>query len=494
MDALDLNIEQGVGIEADVHGPAHIFRERNLVGALDLEKPLLETCIRSMGVEVGQGFGFVQEPLADRLFQKSGQTGIALVQPAARRDAVGLVVDTIRILTMQVGENRLLHQFGVQGRHAIDAVRTDKGQIGHAHPALSALVNQGNGRDGGLVHLLVLAHARQNPRIDGVDQLHVARQQTLEQGQGPAFQRLWQEGVVGVAKGPDGDVPGLVKAQAVQVDQQSHELGHRHGRVGVVQLDRHLVWQGADVAVELDVAPDNVLQRGGGEEILLPQAKLLTRRGRIRRIEDAGQGLGAGGLGQGADMVARVEGVELNRVQCPRLPKAQRVDPFAAPADHGRVDRQRDHLFGGNPTRDAGLVRLDLASKADRIGALAAFKFPGVAVGQPGFGQFDLPALIDPLAEHAVDIADAIAIGRKVERGQALHETGGQPPQPAIAERGVGFKLAQHLKVDAERGQRLAHLFHHPKIGQAVAQQPPDQEFQAEIIDALGPRRVGRAG
>jgi hypothetical protein len=67
----------------------------------------------------------VADPLADQL----GQARIALHQPAARRDAVGLVVDAVRDRAVQVGEHRLLHQVGVQRRDAVDRVRADEGEL-----------------------------------------------------------------------------------------------------------------------------------------------------------------------------------------------------------------------------------------------------------------------------------------------------------------------------------------------------------------------------
>ena len=113
---------------------------------------------------------------------------------------------------------------------------------------------------------------------------------------------------------------------------------------------------------------------------------------------------------------------------------------------------------------------------------------------QPVLGQFDLIAIVDPLAEHAVHIADAIAIGRQVEAGEAFHEAGRQPAQAAIAKRGVGLDLLDLGQIDAQRLQRLGDLAGLAQIGERVAQQPADQEFEAEIIDALGPLGMGVAG
>ena len=113
---------------------------------------------------------------------------------------------------------------------------------------------------------------------------------------------------------PLGDVPGLVEIDAVDVHQQPHQLGHGDGRMGVVEMDRRLVGQRAQVAILAEMALQDVLQRGGGEEILLPQPQLLAGLVRIGRIEHARQRIGLVAFAQRADVVAGVEGVEQDRI------------------------------------------------------------------------------------------------------------------------------------------------------------------------------------
>ena len=67
------------------------------------------------------------------------------------------------------------------------------------------------------------------------------------------------------------------QSSAVIVDEDAHQFGDGHGGMGVVQLDRHLVGERAHLVILLHVAADDVLQRGGGEEIFLPQPQLLAR-------------------------------------------------------------------------------------------------------------------------------------------------------------------------------------------------------------------------
>ena len=138
--------------------------------------------------------------------------------------------------------------------------------------------------------------------------------------------------------------------------------------------------------------------------------------------------------------------------------------------------------------------RFDRAAEADLEGALAALELPRIAVVEPGLGQFDLPAVGDLLAEHAVDVADAVAVRRHVDGRHALHEAGGEPPEAAIAERGVRLERGDHVDVDAERRQRLAHVVQQAEIGEGVAHQAADQELQRQIVDALVLLVVGLLG
>ena len=182
---------------------------------------------------------------------------------------------------MQIGEDRLLHQIGMKRRHAVHTVAADKGQIGHPHPPFAILVDQADRRHRLIAHPVALAGFAKNAAVDGVDQLHVSGQQSLEQRQGPAFQRLGQQRVVGIAERLARDLPCLVERQVMVIDQQPHQFRNRNGRMGIVQLDRRLVRQRADVAEILHMASNDVLDRGRGEEILLPQPKLLAGRAAV---------------------------------------------------------------------------------------------------------------------------------------------------------------------------------------------------------------------
>ena len=53
---------------------------------------------------------------------------------------------------------------------------------------------------------------------------------------------------------------------------------------------------------------------------------------------------------------------------------------------------------------------LDGAAKADLVRGVRPRHFPGIAEGQPVLRILVLPAILDHLAEHAVVVADAVAV------------------------------------------------------------------------------------
>ena len=327
--------------------------------------------------------------------------------------------------------------------------------------------------------------------VDEVDDLHVAGQHPLHQRHRPGFERFRQQGVVGVGEHRLRDRPGLVPFDLVEVDEDAHQFSDADRWMGVVELDGGVLAEGAHVAPLLDMAANEIEQRSGSEEIFLPEPQFLTGRGRVAGIEHLGDRLGAHGLGKRADVVAGVEGLELQRIGRPRRPQAQRVDVPAAPADDRRVVGDRFDRLGGMPNVVGALVvaldHLDPAAEADGVVVFGTDEFPRIAVDEPVLRRLLLPAAADDLAEQAIVVADAIAVGRDRERRHAVHEAGGEASEAAVAERGVGLDPAQVREVDAELVEGFGHRLGDAEIGHRVEQQAPDQEFKRQVIDALAP-------
>ncbi|MNX85685.1 hypothetical protein D3C86_1175340 [compost metagenome] len=399
---------------------------------------------------------------------------------------------------MQVGKDSFLHQLGMKCGNAVDGMRADEGEVAHAHPALAAFIDERDGTDLLIRHLLFLAGEEQRIGVDGVNDLHVPGQKALEQRHRPAFQRFRQKRVVGVGEGALCDLPGFVEFKAMDIAEKAHHFADGNGRMRVVKLDRNLVGQRGEIRVLLQMAAQNVLQRSGGEEELLPQAQFLTGRRRIGGVENPRQAFRLVAFAQCADMVAGIEGGQKNGIYRLRRPQAKRVDAGAAPADDRRVVSHGDDAFGRFPDEALRIFitadRLHRSAEADFIGAFAALEFPGVAMRQPGFRQFHLPSIRHLLAEEAVHVTDAIAIGGNIDGRHGFHETGGETAKAAIAKGCIRLQTGDDVKIDAERGQRIADFVHQADIGDGVAHQAADQEFERQVINALGIVVIGLAG
>ncbi len=215
---------------------ANQARQRQLVVMLDVAEALLERDIAGACLQPFEQREVVEYRVAAGLAQQIGQFWIGQHQPAAEGDAVGLVGDARGIEMVQIVEHGLLHQVGMHRRDAVDAVRADEGQLSHPHAAATLFVDQRHRGAEIDVAGAALVGERQMLDVDAVDDLQMPRQQPLEQLDRPGLERFRQQRVVGVGQRGDGDLPGLVPAEIVQVDQDPHQLGDRKARMGVVEL------------------------------------------------------------------------------------------------------------------------------------------------------------------------------------------------------------------------------------------------------------------
>ncbi len=149
--------------------------------------------------------------------------------------------------------------------------------------------------------------------VDLIDDLKVTGQKRAHHRDAPLLQRLGHQGVVGVAKAGNGDLPRLLPGKTLDVDKQAHQLGNRKARVGVVHLDRRkLVERVPIVAAVPFEAPDDVVQRAGDEEVLLLQPELLPHVQRIVGVKNLAE-VFSGDLG--AHRFGVVAFVELGEVE-----------------------------------------------------------------------------------------------------------------------------------------------------------------------------------
>ena len=130
------------------------------------------------------------------------------------------------------------------------------------------------------------------------------------------------------------------------------------------------------------------------------------------------------------------------------------------------------------------------AVELHRVQYFRAGKFPGVAVAQPVFRMFHLMAVFDALLEHPVFIADPVTVARQAQGGHGIQEAGGQPAQAAVAQRRIRFQGANRFQIQVQLAHGLGEFVHEFHIYHAISQGAADQEFQGQVVDALGMRAI----
>ncbi len=95
-------------------------------------------------------------------------------------------------------------------------------------------------------------------------------------------------------------------------------------------------------------------------------------------------------------------------------------------------------------------------------------QFPGISKAQPFIGDFDLPAILNFLIEHAIFIANAITYGRYLQSGKRIHVTGCETPQAAIAQSWFFFLLKQVFQLDIIRVPGFPHFLKQTKVDQVI--------------------------
>ena len=369
--------------------------------------------------------------------------------------------------------------------------------MAHPHAPLTVAVDERDRRQEPGLDATLGALRVEMPRIDFVNDLHVPREQSLERRHRPGLERLRQQRVVGVVEYGGGDRPGEVPWHAVQVDQEPHQLRHSNGRVRVVQLNGGMIRKRRELSLQLLVAADEILQRRRGKEVFLTQPQIKACRRVVARIEDARNRLEPHPIGQRADMVAPVEVVERKRIGGPRRPQPQRVYVSSAPAGDRGVERDRGHGLlrtpdvAGRPVPVPNL--LHLAAEVHRIGDTRPLELPRIAKRQPFLGQLVLPPVLHDLPEDAVVVPYAVPDGRNFQRCHAFHEAGGETAETPVAERRIGFELAQPVEIDPEQIEGLPHRRRESEIRHRVGQQSADQEFERKIVDPLAAFAIRRA-
>ena len=327
--------------------------------------------------------------------------------------------------------------------------------------------------------------------VDLADDLPHARQLALDEALRPRLERLGHDGMVRIVDAGGDDIPRLVPAEAVVIEQQAHELGDDERRVRVVDLDDVVLGKVAHRAVARAVGAQDALRRRGDEEILLADAQGLALDVVVRRVEHLRDDLGHRALLEALDIAAGGEEIHVEVVRAVRLPEAQGVDAPVAIRRDEHIARHGQHALiavqlavvvaVGVP------VRLDAAAEAHLDRVLMARHEPARRGRAPVVRDLGLAAVDDALPEDAQLVAQRIARGGDALGGEAVHIARGEAAEAAVAEAGVRLGLKDVGSAAAEILERAGERVADAEVEGILHQGAPHEKLHRQVVHlALG--------
>ena len=210
--------------------------------------------------------------IAYRFGNRARQRLVRDQQPPAWRDAVGLVVETVRKHLGQISHCRRAEQLRVKSGYTIGAVRADDCEIRHADVLAGAFFDHARACNPAFVTGESCSNAIEQAAVDLVNDFELTREHMFKPFHRPFLQCFGQQRVVRISEGPHCDIPRLVPSQVCFIQQNSHQLGDRQRRVRIVELDGNFLLEDPPVGVAAPEAPDEIGKRAGNEKILLHEA------------------------------------------------------------------------------------------------------------------------------------------------------------------------------------------------------------------------------
>ena len=131
MQTLGLGIEDRIRIDSDTGRAVNIICQNILAFIFDAQEVSL--CLGIIGIfqKTLEVFVVVMPGSADPCVHQFLQLRVAVKHPAARRDAVCLVVELLRNERVEIMEQIVFQDLGMQSRNTVDAVGSDNCQICH---------------------------------------------------------------------------------------------------------------------------------------------------------------------------------------------------------------------------------------------------------------------------------------------------------------------------------------------------------------------------
>ena len=348
--------------------------------------------------------------------------------------------------------------------HTVDAVTAHNSQTSHVD---KAVLNDGHSPYLILVVRITLTDVLYMTAVDFLDNHVNTRQQFLEHISRPCLQSLRHNRMVGVADGVLGDGPCFAPLQTVFINENTHELGHSHSRMGIVDMNGNLLAELADIHARLDIVAHDTLHAGRGHEVFLNQAHFAAFPCTVVGVKITGDTFDKGTVLVLLANLLLCQVAVIGKVTVYLgIPEAQVVYGAVMIADNRHIIGNSHDNHGVLMHQFKAAVRhflhVGIAVEFYVDGLIRLAVFPGKAVFQPVVGDFYLVAVDDFLLKQAILITDRAAMSRQVMRRHGINEAGSQPAQAAVAQTGIRLFLINLVNIQLEVTQNFLDSLFNP--------------------------------
>ena len=240
----------------------------------------------------------------------------------------------------------------------------------------------------------------------------------------PALQCLAHNRMVGVGQGLACDLPRLIPAIFILIDQNPHQFRNAKRRMRIVDVNSDLVCQIVKGMVFLIMLFQNALQRSRDQQILLLQTQTLALNMVVCRIKHLGNRLCHCIAFQCADIITAGEGCHVKALRQFGAPKNQAVHALTVISGDKQIMRHGNHrIIADLCDLELSVVHplADLAAETDLDRIVFSRTEPDIAHFEPVIREFHLPAIDDLLAENAEFIADGVTGNGIAQSGRGIH-------------------------------------------------------------------------
>ena len=461
MQSLNLNIEDGVRIDFNSVMLLDVFCQTYFVLIFDIHELLQSFLVIRVNFQFCQ-FRQIGDPaVTDMIGDPVSQQRVRMHQETSLCNTVCLVIEFLRIHLVEIFQLLFFQDLGMQSCNTVYRITASDCQVGHLN---LSVVDDSHLPDFFLISRIFVLDLQDKSAVDLFDDLVYTRKQFGEQLDRPFFQSFCHDGMVGVCTGMRCDIPCFFPGHSFFVQQDTHQFGNRHGRMGIIQLEGYFLRQIMQIVVVLFEFCDCFLDTCRNEEILLFQTKLFTCIMVIIRVQNLYDILSQVFLFNGFMIFSLVKQIQTEISDRFCIPDSQSVDDLVIVTNdrhivrnsHYRLITFLDELISSG---SCIIFHAYISAEFYFFCIFRTTQFEWITIFQPVIRYFYLIAVFDFLFEQTIVITDTTAICTVSQSCQGIQETCCQSSQTTVTQCRIRLLIFDHVQIKSQLVQCFLYFF-----------------------------------